>query len=113
MQPLRLYSLASFLLAFLLGDILAAPLASFGQGAIQVLGRDFPTLEIRHTTLDLETRGNTIATVVDKVTDVVKPDQKPKHNTCPYCGTSYKTFQEVKECSDPPKSGKISCKSKF
>ncbi|KAJ7575535.1 hypothetical protein C8J56DRAFT_1113960 [Mycena floridula] len=107
MQPSKLYSMASFILALLASDILAAPVASVNGDALQVMGRDSSALESRETTMDLEARGGAVSTLIKK-----KP--RPVPNTCPYCGTTYATAQEAKECSDPPKkSGKLSCKMKF
>ncbi|KAJ7588169.1 hypothetical protein C8J56DRAFT_889984 [Mycena floridula] len=111
MQPSKLYSLASFIVALMVGESLAAPLTSFNGGDIQVLGRDFSTngLEIRAPTAELEARGAAISKIKEKNEE--RKAAKPKPNTCPYCGTTYPTADGAKYCSDP-KNPKC-CKRKF
>ncbi|KAJ7577296.1 hypothetical protein C8J56DRAFT_1113959 [Mycena floridula] len=91
--------MASFILALLASDILAAPIASADGEALTVLGRDdFSVLESRETTIDLEARGGAVSAPIKK-----KP--KPRPNTCSYCRTTYATAQEgtfcIRESSAP------------
>ncbi|KAJ7575635.1 hypothetical protein C8J56DRAFT_974971 [Mycena floridula] len=98
MQPSKLYSLASLLVAFLLTEALAAPLVAFDGSDLQLAERQFSN-DLDTRAIEVERRGNVIS----------KPSFK-----CPYCGTKYSTAEAAKECSAPSKkSGKISCKAKF
>ncbi|KAJ7588175.1 hypothetical protein C8J56DRAFT_1050235 [Mycena floridula] len=111
MQPSKLYSLACFILALMAGESLAAPLTSFNEGDIQVLGRDLSTngLEIRAATTELEARGAMMSKIKEKNEE--RKDAKPKPNTCPYCGTTYATADAAKHCNT--RNDSKCCKRKF